>query len=61
MSRRSLNKAEEQAWTVVSSEDCTKEDWEDLFYTIEEYKRRFLKRHLEAHLRESVAVSERKP
>jgi hypothetical protein len=51
--RRPLNRLEEKAWDLVGGETCTRDDWEDLFYSIEEYKRRFIKRHIEAHIKAS--------
>jgi hypothetical protein len=53
--RRPLNNLEEQAWDLVGGEPCTREDWEDLFFSLEEYKRRFIKRHIEAHITADAA------
>ncbi len=50
--RRALNKIEQHAFDIVCAEKNTREDWEDLYYSIEEYKRRFIIRHIKAHLEE---------
>jgi hypothetical protein len=40
-----MTKEEKEIWHRVRKEPNTKEDWEDLHNTIEEYKRRYIKRH----------------
>lgn len=45
---RMLTDEEEEQWRAVKREPPTREDWEDLMFTIEGYKRRRIARHLAA-------------
>jgi hypothetical protein len=45
---RTLTEAEEREWQTVKHEPLTREDWLDLYNTIEDFKRRRIARAMEA-------------